>query len=185
MNYNQNDNELIYLIGEDNDQYRNILFDKYRPIICSIVNDYYNNYKSINIDYDDLYQEGLIGFNNAINTYNFNDSIFYTYASLCIKRSVISYIRKFFYKKNEIFNNILDDSYFNCYFVFDSDIFLSSMYEYEYTYLKNCLNDDESIIFELKYNGFSNNEISKLLDCSISRICRIVCKIKFNLKKTI
>ena len=37
MNYNQNDNELIYLLNEDSDHYRYILLEKYKPIIISIV----------------------------------------------------------------------------------------------------------------------------------------------------
>ena len=91
MNYNQNDNEIIYLINEDSDYYRFVLFQKYKPVIISIVNDYYNRYNGLYIDYDDLFQEGMIGFNNAINSYNSNSSIFYTYASICIKRNIISY----------------------------------------------------------------------------------------------
>ena len=184
MNYTQNDNELIYLISEDSDQYRYILFDKYRPIINNIVTDYYIRYKGFNIDFDDLLQEGLIGFNNAINSYNSTNSIFYTYASLCIKRKMISYVRKFYLKKNSIYINILDDSFFNNYVVFDDDIFLSNMYEYEFSYLKNSLDDKQSLVFELKYNGFTNTEISKLLDLSLSKVNRILCKIKFILKKT-
>ena len=45
-----------------------------------------------------------------------------------------------------------------------------------------CYND--SMVFELKFNGFSNVEISKLLGLSLSKINRIICKIKFNLRKT-
>ena len=48
MNYNQNDNELIYLLNEDSDHYRYILFEKYKPIIISIVNDYYDEYDLVN-----------------------------------------------------------------------------------------------------------------------------------------
>ena len=62
MNYTQNDNELIYLLNEDSDHYRYILFEKYKPIIISIVNDYYDRFNGLYIDYDDLFQEGLIGF---------------------------------------------------------------------------------------------------------------------------
>ena len=185
MDYTLNDNEIIYLINEDNDYYRYVLFQKYKPIIISIVKDYYQKYNGLSIlEYDDLLQEGMIGFNNAINSYNSNNSIFYTYASICIKRSIISYIRKIYSKKNIIFNNILDDSYIDSLIVFDKDIFLSKMYEYEFINLKNILSNEDSLVFELKYNGFSNIEISKLLDFLIGKINRSICKIKFNLRKT-
>ena len=184
MYYTQNDYELLYLVNEDSDQYRNILFEKYKPIITSIVNDYFTRYNGLCIDYDDLFQEGLIGFNNAINSYNTNNSIFYTYATLCIKRNIISYIRGLYAKKNLIFNNCLDDEYYNLFIYIDNDIFASSMYEYEFTNLKNRFSYNDSMVFELKFNGFSNVEISKLLGLSLSKINRIICKIKFNLRKT-
>ena len=183
MNYTQNDNELIYLINEDNDYYRYILFEKYKPIIVSIVNDYINKYSGLYIDYDDLFQEGMIGFNNAINSYNSNNSIFYTYASLCIKRNIISFIRNLYSKKNLLFSNALDLEYRDLFVFFDNDIFLSSMYEYEFINLKNSLSNDESMVFELRYNGFSNNEISELLDFSVSKVNRVIRKIKLNLRK--
>lgn len=183
MNYTYNDNELIYLISEDSEQYRNILFDKYKSIIYSIANSYFNNYKGLNIDYNDLVQEALIGFNNAINSYKEDNTLFYTYAILCIKRNIVSYIRTFYYKKNIMFNNTLDDSYYESNIVFDDDIFISSMYEYEYINIKNSLSNTESMIFELRYNGFSIKEISKLLGYNIYKINRIICKIKCNLKK--
>jgi len=184
MNYNQNDNEILYLLNEDSDYYRYVLFQKYKPVIVSIVNDFYKNYSGLCIDYDDLLQEGMIGFNNAIDSYNSDNSVFYTYSSICIKRSLMSYIRKMYSKKNVIFNNILDDSYINSLKFFDNDIFLSNMYEYEFINLKNILSNDDSLVFELKYNGFSNSEICKLLDFSIGKVNRSICKIKFNLRKT-
>ena len=113
MNYIENDNELIYMINDNNDEYRYILFNKYKPIIYSIANDYYIKFRYLNLDFDDLIQEGMIGFNNAINTYKNKDSIFYTYSSICIKRNIISYIRSYTAKKNSILNNALDDSFYN------------------------------------------------------------------------
>ena len=50
--------------------------------------------------------------------------------------------------------------------------------------LKTILSNEDSLVFELKYNGFSNIEISKLLDFSIGKVNRSICKIKFNLRKT-
>ena len=184
MNYIENDNELIYMINDNNDEYRYILFNKYKPIIYSIANDYYLKFKYLNLDFDDLVQEGMIGFNNAINTYKFNNSIFYTYSSLCIKRNIISYIRNYTARKNSILNNALDDRFYNTCIVFDTDVFLSEMYEYEFIFLKNIFKYNDSFIFELKYNGFTNREISLLLDLSLSNVNKIIYRIRNILRKT-
>ena len=184
MNYIENDNELIYMINDNNDEYRYILFNKYKPIIYSIANDYYIKFKYLNLDFDDLIQEGMIGFNNAINTYKNKDSIFYTYSSICIKRNIISYIRSYTAKKNSILNNALDDSFYNNCIVFDDNIFLSEMYEYEFVFLKNIFRYNDYNVFELKYNGFSNREISLLLDLSMSKVNKTIYKIKNILRKT-
>ena len=44
---------------------------------------------------DDLFQEGMIGLLKAIRTYDNTSSAFQTYASLCVRRSIISALRKY------------------------------------------------------------------------------------------
>lgn len=45
--------------------------------------------------YDDLFQEGLIGLLKAVRSYDGKSSSFATYASLCVKNSIISGVRKY------------------------------------------------------------------------------------------
>ena len=58
----ENDNELLYLIGEHSEEAMDILYNKYKHIIDKIVNKYmkftYNNNKGI--DKNDLSQEAMI-----------------------------------------------------------------------------------------------------------------------------
>ncbi len=44
--------------------------------------------------YDDLFQEGLIGLLKAVRSYDGKTSSFATFASLCVRNSIISGIRK-------------------------------------------------------------------------------------------
>lgn len=44
--------------------------------------------------YDDLFQEGLIGLLKAVRSYDGKSSSFATFASLCVKNSIISGVRK-------------------------------------------------------------------------------------------
>ena len=45
--------------------------------------------------YDDLYQEGLIGLLKAVRSYDGKSSSFATFASLCVRNSIISGVRKY------------------------------------------------------------------------------------------
>ncbi len=54
--------------------------------------------KSIGSDpsmYDDLYQEGLIGLLKAVRSYDGKSSSFANFASLCVRNSIISGVRKY------------------------------------------------------------------------------------------
>ncbi|MBR6563742.1 MAG: sigma-70 family RNA polymerase sigma factor [Clostridia bacterium] len=46
-------------------------------------------------NYDDLFQEGLIGLLKAVRSYDGTSSSFATYASLCVRNSIISGVRKY------------------------------------------------------------------------------------------
>lgn len=62
----------------------------FKPIIYSYIT-------SLNVptsERDDLFQEGLIGLLKAVRSFDHESASFSTYASICIKRSIISALRK-------------------------------------------------------------------------------------------
>lgn len=61
-----NDYEVLYLIGENQLEEKDIIFKKYKPILISISQKYYMRLRDKKIEYDDLYQEAMIGLNYAI-----------------------------------------------------------------------------------------------------------------------
>ena len=64
-----NDYELLYLISENNEDASNALYKKYEPVIDYYARKYYKLTQGKGIDYNDLYQEGLIGLDAAIKGY--------------------------------------------------------------------------------------------------------------------
>ena len=95
-----NDQELLYLISEGNEDANNILFDKYKPIIDIKLKKYLNFGKKIGLDYNDLFQEGLVGLSEAIVSYKNNkETKFSSFASLCIERQLSSLISSYNRKK--------------------------------------------------------------------------------------
>ena len=175
MNYKSyNDNELIYLIRENDDNSLDILFKKYRPIIISLCNYYYSRIKDRGADYNDLVQEANISLYQAYLKYDDKlGVILYTFACSCIRNRLSSYTRTFFNQKNNIINTSIsyDDSLFGTY---------NNYYDMEHDFVtnKNKLSFDQSIVYELNINGFSYKEISILLDIPISTVSGRLCKIR-------
>ena len=129
MDYRElNDNELIYLSCENNEEATTLIIKKYKNCILNILKEYLKEYNIVGVEVADLYQEGLIGLMNAIQSYNPDkDVLFYTYANACIRANIISAIRQTFRQKNRILNQsysldkIFDDSGDNYYEVLKDD----------------------------------------------------------------
>ena len=88
------------------------MLEKYKPLVISLARRYFLTGAEI----DDLIQEGMIGLYKAIISYDKskNDS-FTNFASMCIKRQIISAIKKNQRLKNSFFKDLIneDDFYVN------------------------------------------------------------------------
>jgi len=92
MNYKDyNDYELINYIRENSEEANEILFEKYKPMIVNLATKMVNYSPNLGLEINDLIQEGMLGLNTAINSFDENDETsFYTYAKTCIERKIIS-----------------------------------------------------------------------------------------------
>ena len=200
MNYKElNDNELIYLCCDNNEDAINLMIDKYKNVILSTLKDYMKEYNIIGVEVSDLYQEGLIGLMQAIQNYDTSrDVLFYTYASTCIRTSIISAIRQTFRKKNRILNNsysldkLFDEESGNLYETFKDEsnepnkLLMSEEEEKEFlSNIKSTLSKSEATIFDLKLNGLSNTEISELLEKDKKYVENTLFRINKKYKKCI
>lgn len=190
MEYN-NDYELIYLIKEDNEEALNLMFNKYEPLIRKIASHYYLIFKSIKIDYEDLIQEGRIGLFEAIKNYKLKrEVLFYTYAIVCIKGRIISFLKKQTTNKNIVLStsysieesNLTKEPY---YYEEPLELIEDSNYFSIIIRFKNSLDFIDSNIFELRYNFFSYEEIANLLNIKIKDVDNRIYKIKKKLRKYI
>ena len=189
MDYKKiNDYEVVYMVRENDEEAREIIFNKYIPIVRRIASDHLALAKMARIEYEDLVQEGLIALNEAINKYNERSGVlFYTFLCVCVERRILTYCRKMNSSKHYLLNTSLDDEYI--YSVSDNDVFEAYFNEInlerKFVSFKNLFDIVESNIFELRYDGFSYKEISKLLDIPVSTIDGKLCKIRRILKETL
>ena len=171
-----NDYELIYMVRENEDCCRDILYDKYFPIIKSIANEFYQKYNSFGYDYDDFVQEGLIAFQKSIVNYEESkDALFYTFAIVCIRRSLLTFCRNISNLTRNMSNKnfISIDEYDSIYLDVKSDINSITCAREISDMLKKVIVDlpfENSCIFELKFNGFTYREIGILLDIPSSSV---------------
>lgn len=179
MDYKElNDNELIYLCHDNNEEAINLVINKYKNCIITVLKEYLKEYNIIGIEISDLYQEGLIGLLHAIETFDKDKEVlFYTYACTCIRTNIISAIRLTFRQKNRILNNsysldkLFNESTTNYYEIFkdmsqEPNKLLIDEEELEelVNKLKKKLSKMECDILDLKLKGLKNAEIAVLLD---------------------
>lgn len=180
-----NDYEILYLVKEKDDGAYDLLFQKYLPIIKSIASRYSVFAKNRGADFEDLLQEGYLGLNNAISSYRDDcNSLFYSYASLCIERQISVFCRGISSKKHEVLSMAAREVDYSIDMVIASDQFspekeLSDLLLYDFfSQYSYSLQLENSCILELRFNGFSYKEISQLLDLSVTTIDGRLCKMR-------
>lgn len=194
MEYKINDYECVFMVKENNEEARNALVMKYEKLVNKIARDYYNAYK---IDENDLYQEGLIGLMNAVDSYKEKENaIFYTYACKCIHYRIRSYLRKYSNNKNKALSmaisldKLIDDSESD-YYNFCADTSSDPLYKVENAFtnnelileLKKTLTSLEWTIFKYRINGLSNNNIASVMNIDKRSVENAVSRIRQKAKK--
>lgn len=196
MNYKEfNDYELLDQIHSCSEDANEILLYKYRPLIVSIAKKYIK-YSHGGVDLNDLIQEGLLGLNDAINSFrDEKNANFGTYAKICVQRKIANLIKSTMSYKNKILNDYIpidnDEDEPIDYFLADNSKNPMNMVEdYDFqnrllTNLNDKLSDIEKEVFELKLSGFSYKEIANLLEKDSKSIDNCIQRIKTKLKKVL
>ncbi len=187
MKYKEiNDNELLYLISDNNDDYKKVLFEKYKPIVLALAKKYNKINIDTAIDFDDLVQIGYVGLNNAIRFYKEDNSLFYTYACYCIDHALSKEVYSKIYKKGR--NNYSFISYEESKTDFNNDLeskMENARFFNLFLKIKNALEFFDALVFELRLNGFKYKEIAVLLDVKESKVDYSIQKTRRKLKKSL
>lgn len=201
MNYKDyNDFELISYIRENSEEANEILFEKYKPMIVTLATKMVNYSPNLGLEINDLIQEGMLGLNTAINSFNENDETsFYTYAKTCIERKIISTMIGARRQKHKILNESMSIEIYN-----DDDnssimegLVADNSYNPEnlivqtedgnslYEKIIEQLTPLEQQVFELKASGFKYKEIADVLDKDPKVIDNALNRLKTKIKNLI
>ncbi len=175
--------ELIIASRNGSGEAFDVLCASFKPLIYSYI-------MSLNVspsERDDLYQEGLIGLFKAVRSFDNESSSFSTYASICIKRSIISALRKL-NRNNRFELSANPESDFSSvewvpspeYGVVERE----NSREWYNTFI-NDLSPFERRTFHMYMRGASYSRMAKELSCSEKSIDNAMTRIKAKLKRKI
>lgn len=200
MKYEIDDQETIMLIRENNVEAKDIIFEKYKYIIDILINKYKRSAYVLKIDQNDLYQEAMLGFADAINTYQDDkEAKLATFITLCVERKIQNAIKKANTKKNKMFVSSISleqqaDDAFNPLIDLISDgedsdplIKLTNKEDYQELVdkIKGILSASEYEVYSLMINGISYIDIANLLGKTPKQIDNAIQRIRLKIKKII
>ncbi len=193
------DGELLSLVCESSEEAKEILYEKYKYIIDVIIKKYLLAAKKLGIEYNDFYQEGLVGFADALNCYDERKNTqLATFISLCIERRLQNAVLKAGRLKNKmqldslsldrdygehhipLVDMIVDDGS-------DPLLGITKKEEYEHLLLliKTALSTHEYEVYSLLLNGLSYQEIALVLNKTPKQIDNTIQRLRNKIKKII
>jgi len=198
LNYKDlSDSELFMLVNEENEEAKDLLYEKYQHIIDIVIKKYSYVATRMGIDYKELYSEALVGFSDALaNFQDDKDASLSTFISLCINRR----LQKAIVKAGTTKNKVMQESYSldHVYEQFGLPLVemisdnnendpLSNMtkketYEELLTEIKKTLSESEYEDFSLMVNNLDYNAIALILDKTPKQIDNTMQRIKHKIK---
>ena len=164
------DEELVLAYKKGNENAFNEIYARYK----NLVKFYSRNLFLLGADNDDLMQEGMLGLIKAVNGYREGESSFLTFASTCIKTSLITAVKKYANKKSSPLNNsdsfdILDKIGFLNPTPEDMVLLAESDKELKLK-IYSELSKTEILVLNLYLYGYSYEEIAKNLNKNIKSV---------------
>ena len=157
-----------------------VLVEQFSPIIRAISRSYF----LYGGDGDDLYQFGLIGFYDAIKSFDESKNVEFTkYAKVCIHNKIMDAVKESTRKKHLPLNNAVEyDSLKDADSTDPEKIFLvREQLLSVYSAIDFKLSDYEKLVLNMYIDGFSYTEISKRVNKSVKSVTNAIARIRSKL----
>lgn len=195
---NTNDYELLMLYQENDEDAKNILFMKYHFIIDILIKKYRKYIKDLNIDLQEIYSEGYVGFSDGLKSFRDNkNASLPTFITLCVERRLTAIIRKYNREKYKIIKDC-----FSLDFIYNGESSLMDIlsddaydplknmtdkeqYEDLVNNIRNNLTKKEYEVYLLMVKGLNYQEIAKILNNQPKQIDNAIQRIKTKVRKII
>lgn len=193
-----NDYELIYMAKEKNEDAIKLLYDKYKPLLDKKARECYLLCKNKGLEYNDFLQEAMMGFEEAIISFDPNSStLFYTFVNVCVDRQLNTILAKLNRKKHKILNEAISLDY-----TYEDNFSISNYIKEDkgnpeellieindesvlYNKIISKLTKNEKEVLDLKIKGYNYIEIAKVLDKEPKAIANTLYRIRTKVKDII
>ncbi|MCI8467099.1 MAG: sigma-70 family RNA polymerase sigma factor [Bacilli bacterium] len=197
MDYQEySDSELYSMVCEASEEAKEIIYTKYKYIIDVIIKKYVYTAKKLGVEYNDLYQEGLVGFADALNNYDESKKVLLsTFISVCVERRLQNAVLKAGRFKNKILRDSLslDHEYGEQQIPLremirdeksDPLFGISKAEDYEELIecIKNKLSSNEYEVYQLMLHGLNYQEIALILNKKPKQIDNTIQRLKYKIK---
>lgn len=199
MDYsNVSDSELILRLHSNDEEAKDILFAKYKYIIDTEIKKYSQIARMLGYDYNDLYQDALLGFSDGIVSYRDDKkTALPSFITLCVDRRLQVSIRKVNTIKNKVLNDSLSLEYVydkytsplmdllsdNC----ENDPLENILKEEDLNELvvliKNNLSAGELEVYEFLVNGLKYDQIATILGKTPKQVDNAIQRLKSKIRK--
>lgn len=193
-----NDYELISMVREASEEAKDILFEKYKYIIDIEIRKYLRACKGTRYDYNDLYQDALVGFSDAINSYREDkQTALASFITLCVDRKLQAAILRAGRLKNKMITDSISLEY-----VYDSftsplmdvisdnskndpleNIVKEEKMEELQNKIKDSLSRSEYDVYLLMVTGLKYDEIAMILKKDLKQVDNTMQRVKTKVKK--
>lgn len=190
------DEELIELYKENNEDAKDLLFQKYNYIIDIIINKYKKAIYALGIDITEVRQDAMLSFSNALVKYvDTKNTSLPTFITVLVERKIQNCIRSADTIKNRLnkesysleynyadYNRTLED-----YIGSNDNNPLSQLEKKEYyrelqEKIDANLSSFEKDVYKLKLNGFEYLDIAKILNKEPKQIDNTIQRVKNKIK---
>jgi RNA polymerase sporulation-specific sigma factor len=195
-----NDEQLICMLHESSEDAKDLLFEKYKYIIDIEIRKYMSMASMLGYDYNDLYQDALVGFSEALNCYREDKAAaLSSFITLCVDRKLQVSIIKAGRLKNKLISDSLSLDYQYDQFTSPlrdiiSDNSLNDPLE---NIIKNeklsnltkkiedSLSSSEYEVYALMISGLKYGEIALLLNKNPKQVDNTIQRVKHKIKNII
>ncbi len=185
------DNELTYLLNDNNEVAQDLLYEKYNYIIKSILNKYRRVFLALNIDLEEARQEANLAFSYAIYNYNEDrDTSLNTFVTLCVERRIRAVIKSKETMKSKVqsetislnSDNFLENTIADFQYEPSKRIENIDMLKYINSKVKDLLSDKEKEVYNLLLQGMDYQEIAINLNKTPKQVDNTIQRIRIKLK---
>ena len=192
------DGQLINMLHEASEDAKDLLFEKYKYIIDIEMKKYSRMARTLGYDLNDLYQDALVGFSDALVSYRDDrHAALPSFITLCVDRKLQVSIKKAGRLKNKLLNESLSlehvyESYASPLMDLLSDnsendplenILKEEKLKELVTSITGSLSDAEYEVYSLMINGLKYDEIATLLNKNLKQVDNTIQRVRNKIKK--